>query len=71
MRGEIIGPRPAGGALALAIVAAVLLPPLGIFLDRGIGPTFWIGVVLTLIGFLPGLLFALYTILLAPRTALA
>ncbi len=42
-----------------AIIAAVLLPPLGIFLTRGIGPTFWVGVVLTLIGWFPGIVFAL------------
>lgn len=46
-----------------AIVAAILLPPLGIFLSRGIGPEFWIGTLLTLFGWLPGAIFALVTIL--------
>ncbi len=42
-----------------AVIAAILLPPLGIFLARGLGPEFWIGVVLTLLGWVPGLIFAL------------
>lgn len=46
-----------------AIVAAVLLPPLGIFLARGFGMDFWIGTVLTLLGWVPGVLFALMAIL--------
>jgi uncharacterized membrane protein YqaE (UPF0057 family) len=49
-----------------AIVAAVLLPPLGIFLARGLAPEFWIGVVLTLLGWLPGVIFALF-VLLRPK----
>jgi uncharacterized membrane protein YqaE (UPF0057 family) len=48
---------------ALQIVAAILLPPLGIFLSRGLGRDFWIGIVLTLIAFLPGVVFALYVVL--------
>ena len=53
-----------------AIVAAILLPPLGIFLARGLGPEFWIGCVLTLFGWLPGVIFALVAIL-RPRVAAA
>jgi uncharacterized membrane protein YqaE (UPF0057 family) len=52
----------------LAIIAAILLPPLGVFLDRGITPAFWLTVVLTCLGFVPGVLFALFTII-RPRTA--
>ncbi len=51
---------------ALAVIAAILLPPLGIFLQRGITPAFWITVVLTIVGWLPGVLFAL-VLLFAPR----
>jgi len=46
-----------------AIIAAVLLPPLGIFIVRGLGTAFWIGVLLTLIGWVPGAVFALVTVL--------
>ena len=53
-------PVSANGGAA-AIVAALLLPPLGVFLVRGIGPAFWIAVALTCVGFVPGVLFALLT----------
>ena len=51
--------RPGAGTL----VAAVLLPPLGVFLGRGLGRDFWIAVVLTLVGWLPGVVFALVALL--------
>jgi uncharacterized membrane protein YqaE (UPF0057 family) len=44
-------------------VAAVLLPPLGVFLDRGIGRDFWIAAGLTCLAWLPGAAFALWTVL--------
>ena len=47
----------------LRIVIAVLLPPLGVFLQVGIGKQFWINVLLTLLGYLPGLIHAIYIIL--------
>ena len=50
------GPSP--GILA----AAALLPPLGLYLDGGIGSRFWTGVALTLAFFLPGVVFALITV---------
>jgi uncharacterized membrane protein YqaE (UPF0057 family) len=34
----------------IRIIAAVLLPPLGVFLQVGIGKAFWINIVLTLLG---------------------
>jgi uncharacterized membrane protein YqaE (UPF0057 family) len=48
-----------GHPSALQVVAAVLLPPLGIFLAHGLGSTFWIGTLLTVIGWVPGMVFAL------------
>jgi uncharacterized membrane protein YqaE (UPF0057 family) len=50
--------RPSGGA----IVAAVLLPPLGVYLARGIGADFWIAAGLTLVGWLPGVAYALFVL---------
>jgi uncharacterized membrane protein YqaE (UPF0057 family) len=49
-----------------AIIAAILLPPLAVYLARGIGPTFWIGVLLTVFWWVPGVVFALVT-LFAPN----
>lgn len=45
------------------IAAAILLPPLGIYLARGIGPTFWIGTLLTALFWVPGIVFALIAVL--------
>ena len=52
----MIRPRPA------TAVAAILLPPLGVFLDRGMGAHFWITTGLTCVAFVPGALYALYTV---------
>jgi len=46
----------------LAVVAAILLPPLGVFLGRGLGRDFWIDTLLTLLGWIPGVIFALVSL---------
>ena len=46
-----------------AVVAAILLPPLGVWLSEGVSRNFWIALVLTLIAFVPGMLFALVAVL--------
>lgn len=45
------------------IVAAVLLPPLGTYLARGPGREFLIACGLTVLGLLPGVAYALWTVL--------
>lgn len=45
------------------ILVAVLVPPLGVFMQERLGKRFWINVVLTLFGYLPGILHAVYVIL--------
>ena len=45
------------------IVAAVLVPPLGVFLKRGISGAFWLSIPLTLLAFVPGMIFALWVVL--------
>ena len=47
-------------------VAALLLPPLAIFLDEGMTRNFWIAFALTCLGFFPGVVFA-FAILLRKR----
>jgi uncharacterized membrane protein YqaE (UPF0057 family) len=44
------------------IIASVLLPPLGVFLQVGIGPQFWINILLTLLGYIPGIVHAIWII---------
>jgi len=46
----------------IRILIAVLLPPLGIFLQVGIGKHFWINIILTICGYLPGIIHAVYII---------
>ncbi|QCZ93625.1 YqaE/Pmp3 family membrane protein [Salinimonas iocasae] len=46
----------------LRIILSILLPPLGVFLQVGIGVQFWINIVLTLLGYIPGIIHAVYII---------
>ena len=46
----------------LKVVCAVFLPPLGVFLEVGLGVHFWLNVVLTLLGYIPGVIHAIYVI---------
>ncbi|MAK43468.1 MULTISPECIES: YqaE/Pmp3 family membrane protein [Spongiibacter] len=46
----------------IRIIFAILLPPLGVFLQVGIGKHFWINIILTLFGYLPGIIHAVYII---------
>lgn len=46
----------------LKILIAVLLPPLGVFLEVGLTKHFWINVILTLLGYFPGIIHAVYII---------
>ena len=45
------------------IAAAVFLPPLGAYLARGAGRNFAIACALTVLGFVPGVAYALWTVL--------
>lgn len=45
------------------IIAAILLPPLGVFLKRGLGWSFLLSILLTLLAWLPGMIYALYIVL--------
>lgn len=46
----------------LRILLAILLPPLGVFFQVGIGLQFWINIVLTLFGYIPGIIHAVWII---------
>lgn len=46
----------------LRILLAILVPPLGVFLTFGFGSTFIINVLLTLLGWLPGSIHAVWAI---------
>ena len=47
----------------LRIIMSVIIPPVGVFLQVGIGLQFWLNILLTLLGYFPGLIHALWIIL--------
>ena len=47
----------------IKIVFAILLPPVGVFLEVGFTGHFLLSILLTLLGFIPGIVHALYVIL--------
>lgn len=46
----------------IRIIVAIFLPPLGVFLQVGFGLDFWINIVLTLFGYIPGIVHAVWII---------
>lgn len=46
----------------IRILLSIVVPPLGVFLQVGIGKDFWINLLLTLLGYFPGLIHAVYII---------
>lgn len=46
----------------IRIITGFFLPPLGVFLTVGIGPTFFINILLTILGWLPGSIHAIWVI---------
>jgi uncharacterized membrane protein YqaE (UPF0057 family) len=46
----------------LRIVLSILIPPLGVFLQVGFGLQFWLNILLTLLGYIPGLVHAIWII---------
>lgn len=46
----------------LRIIISILIPPLGVFLKVGLGGHFWLNILLTLLGYIPGVVHAIYII---------
>ena len=46
----------------IRIILSILLPPLGVFLQVGIGLQFWVNILLTLLGYIPGIVHAIWII---------
>ena len=51
------------GTDPVKIIFAILLPPVGTFLEVGLSGHFWLNIVLTILGYVPGIIHALYVIL--------
>lgn len=50
----------------IRIILSIFLPPLGVFLQVGIGKHFWINILLTILGYIPGIVHAVYIIAKVP-----
>ncbi|WP_339721107.1 YqaE/Pmp3 family membrane protein [uncultured Paraglaciecola sp.] len=46
----------------LRIILAVLLPPIGVFLQVGLSKTLLLNILLTILGYLPGIIHAVWVI---------
>jgi uncharacterized membrane protein YqaE (UPF0057 family) len=46
----------------LRIILLVIIPPVGVFLKVGLGLQFWINIVLTLLGYVPGLIHGIWIV---------
>jgi uncharacterized membrane protein YqaE (UPF0057 family) len=44
------------------IIFAILQPPVGVFLQVGLGGQFWLNILLTLLGYIPGIVHAVWII---------
>jgi uncharacterized membrane protein YqaE (UPF0057 family) len=51
------------GTDPIKVICAVIFPPLGVFLEVGLTGQFWLNVLFTICGFIPGVVHALYVIL--------
>jgi uncharacterized membrane protein YqaE (UPF0057 family) len=46
----------------IRLIFAILLPPVGVFLTVGIGGAFWLNILLTILGYIPGIVHAVWII---------
>lgn len=46
----------------IRVILSVIIPPLGVFFKVGIGGHFWLNIILTLLGYIPGLVHAIWII---------
>lgn len=44
------------------VLLAILLPPVGVFLTVGLGGQFWLNILLTILGYIPGIVHAVWII---------
>jgi len=47
----------------IRLIFAIILPPVGVFMQVGLGGAFWLNILLTLLGYVPGIIHAVYIIL--------
>lgn len=50
----------------LTLIIALIAPPLAVFLHVGLTTQFWVNLVLTILGYLPGVLHAFWVLMTFP-----
>jgi uncharacterized membrane protein YqaE (UPF0057 family) len=63
MTDDLIATRNDSGADIIRILLAIVLPPVGVFFQVGLGLHFWLNLLLTLFGYIPGIIHAVWVIL--------
>ena len=61
-RSNTAAPEPVAKDV-VRILLAILLPPVGVYLQVGFGFQFWLNVLLTILGYVPGIIHAVWVIL--------
>lgn len=51
-----------GGKDFIRIILSLIIPPIGVFFQVGLGIHFWLNILLTLMGYVPGLIHAIWVI---------
>jgi uncharacterized membrane protein YqaE (UPF0057 family) len=46
----------------LRLILSIIIPPLGVFFTVGLGLQFWLNILLTILGYFPGLIHAVWVI---------
>ncbi len=46
----------------IRVVFSIIIPPIGVFFKVGFGLHFWINILLTMMGYIPGLVHAIWII---------
>lgn len=46
----------------IKIILSIIIPPVGVFLEVGLTGHFWLNILLTLLGYIPGLVHAIWII---------
>ncbi len=46
----------------IRVIFSVIIPPLGVFFQEGLGGHFWLSILLTILGYVPGLVHAIWII---------
>jgi uncharacterized membrane protein YqaE (UPF0057 family) len=50
------------GGDVIRLILAIILPPVGVFTQVGFGLHFWLNILLTILGYIPGIIHAVWII---------